>query len=380
MPFRKTRKSETCLNCGNPHGLEANYCSKCGQKNEDVRVPITLLLGEFFATYFAIDSKLFKSVGPFLFKPGYLTNRFNEGKRMAFSNPLRLYVVTSVIYFFVVSLYFGSSLEKFASAVLKQDFSFGRLVADFDPVEFEKLAKERLSVMEQSDVMKMIPRDVRRQYPSEISLDSLISLMKIDTALLQNLKKEKAEDSLSAKWKGKALIEVVKDESLTEDEWLDYLQLDKANSSNTTIKGALKLRKLLGNEAYFISYVFKNLPLMMLLAIPVFGMLLKLFYLRSKVYFIEHVIHALHIHSFGYILYSFGIVLLYNVDFGGGFAMLIVFLIWLMVTFYAYKSFRKVYHQSRLKTIVKFFVLGMVYFNLLVLFLIFELYLSVLLF
>jgi hypothetical protein len=343
-------------------------------------VPITLLLGEFFATYFAIDSKLFKSVGPFLFKPGYLTNRFNEGKRMAFSNPLRLYVVTSVIYFFVVSLYFGSSLEKFASTVLKQDFSFGDMVADVDPVEFEKLAKEKLSEMEQTDVMKMIPRDVRRQYPSEISLDSLISLMKIDTALLQNLKKEKAKDTLSSKWKDKAIIDVVRDEHVTDKEWLSYHKIDEEKNSKTTLKAAMKLRKLLANEAYFINYVFKNLPLMMLLAIPVFGMVLKLFYLRSKVYFIEHVIHALHIHSFGYILYSFGIVLLYNVDFGGGFAMLIVFLIWLMVTIYAYKSFRKVYHQSRLKTIVKFFVLGMVYFNLLIMFLILELYLSVLLF
>ena len=50
----------------------------------------------------------------------------------------------------------------------------------------------------------------------------------------------------------------------------------------------------------FISTLFSNLPYMMLCCIPLFACVLKVLYLRRRIFYIDHLIYALHIHSFAY--------------------------------------------------------------------------------
>src|SRR5205814_5143365 len=47
----------------------------------------------------------------------------------------------------------------------------------------------------------------------------------------------------------------------------------------------------------FISTLFSNLPYMMLCCIPLFALVLKLLYIRGRIFYIDHLIYALHIHS-----------------------------------------------------------------------------------
>ena len=50
----------------------------------------------------------------------------------------------------------------------------------------------------------------------------------------------------------------------------------------------------------FMSTLFSNLPYMMLCCIPLFALVLKLLYIRRRLFYIDHLIYALHIHSFFY--------------------------------------------------------------------------------
>ena len=50
----------------------------------------------------------------------------------------------------------------------------------------------------------------------------------------------------------------------------------------------------------FISTLFSNLPYMMLCCIPLFACVLKVLYIRRRLFYIDHLIYALHIHAFFY--------------------------------------------------------------------------------
>jgi len=50
------------------------------------------------------DSRLWRTLGALLFKPGYLTREFLEGRRARYLPPLRLYLVLSVAFFLIASV------------------------------------------------------------------------------------------------------------------------------------------------------------------------------------------------------------------------------------------------------------------------------------
>ena len=95
------RKLDHCPNCEKPLTREDDYCSGCGQQNTSKSVSLGLLVRDFLDDYFTLDSRFLVSMRPFLFKPGFLTNEFNAGKRLKFMPPLRMYIVFSLLYFVI---------------------------------------------------------------------------------------------------------------------------------------------------------------------------------------------------------------------------------------------------------------------------------------
>src|SRR5207253_7069115 len=66
-----------------------------------------------------------------------------------------------------------------------------------------------------------------------------------------------------------------------------------------------KAREKMGEHgskmALFIATLFSNLPYMMLCCIPLFAFVLKVLYVRKRIFYIDHLVYALHIHSFAYL-------------------------------------------------------------------------------
>ncbi|MEN8250201.1 MAG: hypothetical protein ABFS32_14810 [Bacteroidota bacterium] len=109
-----------------------------------------------------------------------------------------------------------------------------------------------------------------------------------------------------------------------------------------------------------LGQLLKNLPIMMLFTMPLFALLLKLFYMRRHQYYITHLIHALHLHSFAYVIYGFAFVMArYWVPDGTGFYVILSAVI--LASTHSYISFLKVYKQGWFKTLVKFKTLGFLY-------------------
>ena len=91
-----------CLNCGSTR-VEA-FCARCGQRNVDMRVPARELMMDAVEDGLSLDSRVARTVVPFLFRPGHLTVEWTSGRRARFSSPLRLYLLTSAVFFLVAGL------------------------------------------------------------------------------------------------------------------------------------------------------------------------------------------------------------------------------------------------------------------------------------
>lgn len=62
------------------------------------------VIGEFVEDLFHADHRVWRTLMPLLFKPGFLTNEYLRGKRVSYTPPFRLYIVLSLIFFLTVSL------------------------------------------------------------------------------------------------------------------------------------------------------------------------------------------------------------------------------------------------------------------------------------
>src|ERR1043166_8740446 len=96
MP-KQLPRLEKCLNCGTE--VHGNFCSNCGQEAEDQTVAFRLLLSDVAAEVASFDSKLVRTLKPLVFRPGFLTNEYNSGRRAAYLSPLKMYLVMSVLFF-----------------------------------------------------------------------------------------------------------------------------------------------------------------------------------------------------------------------------------------------------------------------------------------
>lgn len=92
-----------CANCGAP--LAGPYCSACGQRHHDVPVHhFGHFVGEALEDLTHADSRLWQTLLALLFRPGFLTREFLEGRRARYLPPVRLYLVLSVLFFLIVAL------------------------------------------------------------------------------------------------------------------------------------------------------------------------------------------------------------------------------------------------------------------------------------
>lgn len=92
---------ETCPNCGTE--LHGPFCHQCGQKDVDLDRPFFSLLGEWLSNLFAFDARVWRTLGPLMAKPGFLTAEYLQGRRDRYVPPLRLYFFASIAMFLALA-------------------------------------------------------------------------------------------------------------------------------------------------------------------------------------------------------------------------------------------------------------------------------------
>ena len=94
--------TETCPNCHTQ--LQGQFCGTCGQNQKGFDRFFFSLVSEAFEDIFATDSRAGKTIVALLLRPGFLTKEYFAGRRARYVQPLRLYFITSLLFFFVMSM------------------------------------------------------------------------------------------------------------------------------------------------------------------------------------------------------------------------------------------------------------------------------------
>ena len=89
-----------CENCGAP--LMGEHCFSCGQPTKGLVRHFSSILGDFFDTVFNIDSRVLRTLGPLLARPGWLTLEYFAGRRVRYVTPMRLFLFLSLLAFFAI--------------------------------------------------------------------------------------------------------------------------------------------------------------------------------------------------------------------------------------------------------------------------------------
>jgi hypothetical protein len=134
-----------------------------------------------------------------------------------------------------------------------------------------------------------------------------------------------------------------------------------------------KGREIEANPDIIIDKIFDVLPIAVFIMLPLVALLLKFWYLFSGHYYVEHLIHALHNHSFLFVIFILMIVtdsIAKWADPGGEAlitktAQLTDFILFIWIPFYLLFSLKKVYQQGWAMTLGKYALLGVSYIVLL---------------
>ncbi len=325
MP-KNPKKTDHCLNC-NYHfhnDKETGYCPKCGQKNIDNRRSLSFLFKDALANFFSLESKVLQTIFYLFTQPGVLTKFFNNGKRVRFITPIRLFIVLSALSFLTLSL-------------LPEDYStlFNADEAKGTEEEEEKAYNdigERLD-----DVVNIINDQDTTKVSNENKMVSLPNF-------LTNIKDNKVKSSI--------VDAAVKEGRLYE--LADSLQIPTYPKQRLFVqfcKFRYHIRSVEGRTSISNTFL-KYLPLCILFMMPFVAFFLKILFWR-KGYYVEHLVHSLHLHSFFFGINALNDIVIIISKIGLGVLLLIV--IYLL---YTWQSLKVVYKLSYVRA----------FFNLIILF------------
>ncbi|HNR92760.1 MAG TPA: DUF3667 domain-containing protein [Dokdonella sp.] len=102
----------TCPNCGAP--VHGPYCHACGQSEKGMVRSLKEVFSDLSDIVFNVDSRIFRSLFDLYFRPGFLTTEYIAGRRARYVTPFRLFFVLCLLAFFLVQAMLGDAM--FANA------------------------------------------------------------------------------------------------------------------------------------------------------------------------------------------------------------------------------------------------------------------------
>jgi hypothetical protein len=317
-----------CENCGAQ--LQGHWCAKCGQPAIDYRRSFRHVIADLLNEFLNWDSKFFATIGLLVVRPWKLTNEFLAGHRVRYVHPLRLYLLASILFFFAVN--YGARGLRFEPGNLSPK-DRAELEADLKKEDLPPAAREKLEALLRESPASPAPSP-------QATAPSPSPAPKAD--------KQKQE---FGKVGERPFVVFDQAKSTTPFEsWIEARAKEKMGEHGTKM-------------GLFISTLFSNLPYMMLCCIPLFALVLKILYVRRHIFYIDHLIYALHIHTFAYT----GIMLIVLATIGlnrvipGPIAGWTIALLWIAFLVQIFLSIRRVYRQGWFISIFKFLFGGFVY-------------------
>ena len=338
---------KSCRNCNAFMAEQDKFCPECSQKYTDGRVTLRELMHEFFEAILNIDSKLFKTLGT-LPIPGRLTNEYFAGKHKSYLHPLRLFFVSAILFFFMISFlvfrYAEQDISDASDQILKEDAYRTIFVEEFQ--EKEEAVRDSFN----QNPLVNTALDSLNKYLKTNKLDS------IQTGIFGFKPEGIGFETETVKLSSRDAMEL----------GIDSLA-QKYNITGSLKKFMLQqeLRMMMDLKG-FVSFIIGQSVWAYVIMMPLLALFLKLLYIRRKRFFVEHLIFTFHYHAFLFLATT--TILLIGLLTGAFFEENPNYFIWpafFIGWIYLFISMKRVYKQNWFKTLVKFGVFNITYFFIL---------------
>lgn len=347
--------AQHCLNCG--ERLSGQYCGSCGQRSRSKLISLWELISDAFGDLFELDSRLWQTLFPLLFRPGRLTRDYLEGKRARFMPPFRMYIVLSLLFFLVLYFNpredFGILFEPEAAETSEVE-STDDDAADSAETETETETETDNTDNEEVDLSDL-PIDDIEALVEDGNIESLIE----DGDIVVSFSGDDGESGLTINGDDdEGDCDDISSEDMNLPDWLARRMTPERIQATCERLYADEGRRAL------VDKLKDNVPAALIVLLPLMAFALKTLYPLSKRYYVEHLLFVVHFHSFFFLLLTLQTLFARMGTTAGlidGVAEAIIFATSLYIPVYLYKSMRRVYVQGHVATSFKFFTLTIAY-------------------
>jgi hypothetical protein len=296
-PAAPPASARRCENCGTP--LYGPHCHACGQPIKGLVRHFSSVLGDFFDTVFNIDSRVLRTIGPLLTRPGFLSLEYFAGRRVRYVTPMRLFLFLSLLMFFAIQ---GSIEINEQTDLVHMDAQSDQLDGAQTPEQVKALTAETMAELDQArkDAAGVpgatVGIDMARQKLQERSDRQLAYLKSVEAARaagkpapkLPSEDKKQFEFPINGKpW-----------DPVSNPFALGWLPAPANNLLNRRLGHAREVLRASKNEKPWVDALFNVLPQTFIVLMPLFALMLKIAYWFKRRLYMEHLIVALHSHSF----------------------------------------------------------------------------------
>lgn len=315
---RDALRPQLCLNCG---AESRKFCPECGQENTPHAIHISELFRDVWDEFIKADNKFFRTMFPLLFRPGYLTRHYIEGKRQRYLSPFRMYLFVSALFFYLLAQ--SSFTQRLERGMVR-----GQQTAEQQKAESSAASAAILPGKTFHTHPRKLPKALGLSFSSEKPVRFFGRTIDWNQTPKTWADYQKAQAKLPQ-------------DERSPDDWLTRYFVERVIAAKSL------------TPALYLNHLLDVLPKVMFVMMPVFALLLKILYFRSPHRYVEHFVFSLHIHTVYFVVS--GLTLL--IPFRAVFEIVLIVLITLYMAFYGFWGMKTVYGQSVPKTLLKWLLL-----------------------
>lgn len=251
-------QGQPCRNCGVM--VKHRYCPNCGQLAASFHRPVFSLVAETVSDSLALDGRIARTLPKLLFKPGQLSRDYSAGKRARYVPPFRLFLLSSLIFYFVAFAFINTNGVNALSQI--------------NTGEGAELSEEERGAL----------------------LDYLAQAENFDEDEMERVIENARANADAEAEEGAAESDASAPVENTEGDSVD----DGSDEFGERLEGAVQ--RTIDNPRIFTTAAENWAPRLSLILVPLTILALALMYAwRRSIYIYDHAIHALHLHSWIYL-------------------------------------------------------------------------------
>lgn len=224
-----------------------------------------------------------------ILRPGFLTREYTAGRRVRYLNPIRMYVFISALFF--LALYAGKE-EPPAQETAPAAGAGGNI--------FRQQFADSLRAAAKGGGAK--PDSIRRVVNGEMAA-------RLDTTVLKPDRKESASMDFTSS--GMVVLNIIENKynTLREYDSIQALLPDSARDRGVMswiLRNNIRMKEKHGRSSMHLEINIQHtIPKIMFVLLPLFALLVGIFYSRGKYYYTQHVIFSMHFHSLYFLIFLF---------------------------------------------------------------------------